>query len=122
MERLTNRLPNGTAYVVSETGSEGVGHLTTQRRLPEVITRLAAYEDTGLTPEEINAIANTTELRINRTFTDAVWEELRQMLKRGGHLRVLTENELNAEVCVRCGAIIPEGRQVCPTCEKEAGL
>lgn len=24
--------------------------------------------------------------------------------------------------CVCCGAIIPEGRQVCPTCEKEACL
>ena len=52
MERLTDRLPDGTAYVVSETGTEGVGHFTTQRRLPEVIARLAAYEDTGLTPRE----------------------------------------------------------------------
>ncbi len=54
MERITDRLPNGTAYVKSETGTEGVGAFTTQRRIPEIITRLAAYEDTGLTPEEVN--------------------------------------------------------------------
>lgn len=56
MDRLTNRLQNGTAYVVSETGTEGTGHFTTQRRLPELISRLASYEDTGLTPEEINKL------------------------------------------------------------------
>lgn len=59
MERLTNRLPDGTVYVVSETGDEGVGHFTTQRRLPELVTRLAAYEDTGLAPEEIRAVVLT---------------------------------------------------------------
>lgn len=25
---------------------------------------------------------------------------------------------MNAETCIICGAIIPEGRQVCPQCEK----
>ena len=25
---------------------------------------------------------------------------------------------MNAEKCVCCGAVIPEGRQVCPSCEK----
>lgn len=53
MNRLTNRLSDGTAYVVSETGTEGVGAITTQRRLPELIARLAQYEDTGLEPDEI---------------------------------------------------------------------
>lgn len=56
MERLTDRLQNGNAYVVSETGTEGTGYMTTQRRLPELIARLASYEDTGLTPEEINKL------------------------------------------------------------------
>lgn len=27
---------------------------------------------------------------------------------------------MNNNRCVCCGAIIPEGRQVCPTCEKKA--
>lgn len=53
MNRLTARTDNGTAYITSETGEEGVGHFTTQRRLPELISRLAAYEDTGFSPEEI---------------------------------------------------------------------
>ena len=26
----------------------------------------------------------------------------------------------NAERCVCCGEIIPEGRQICPACEKKA--
>lgn len=86
MERLTNRHPDGTAYVVSEAGTKGVG------RLLKLITRLAAYEDTGLTPEEIKKL---------KDFTAA---------------------NLNVNTCVCCGEIIPEGRQVCPACEKEAGL
>ena len=54
--RITCRMDDGTAYVQSETGTEGVGFLTTQRRTPEMISRLAAYEDTGLSPDEIVAI------------------------------------------------------------------
>ena len=30
--------------------------------------------------------------------------------------------ERNAEHCVCCGAVVPEGRQVCPNCEKAGGL
>lgn len=26
---------------------------------------------------------------------------------------------MNAEKCVCCGAVIPEGRQVCPSCEND---
>ncbi len=53
MKRLTDRTAYGLAYVKSETGVEGIGAATTQRRLPELISRLAAYEDTGLEPEEV---------------------------------------------------------------------
>ena len=28
---------------------------------------------------------------------------------------------MNDNRCVCCGRVIPEGRQVCPICEKEAG-
>ena len=28
---------------------------------------------------------------------------------------------VDAERCVMCGEIIPEGRQVCPVCEKNGG-
>lgn len=43
--RLTNRMQNGCAYVQSETGKEGVGYYTTQRRLPELITFTCKVED-----------------------------------------------------------------------------
>ena len=43
--RLTNRMQDGCAYVQSETGKEGVGYYTTQRRLPELITFTCKVED-----------------------------------------------------------------------------
>lgn len=52
MERITGRLNDGAVFVHSETGDEGVGYDTIPRRLHEIITRLAAYEDTGLEPED----------------------------------------------------------------------
>lgn len=45
MERLTNRTSDGMIYVVSETGNEGVGHFTTQRRLPELMQKVCEYEE-----------------------------------------------------------------------------
>lgn len=44
MNRLSERLPNGLGAVVKP----GYG-------LPEALEKLAAYEDTGLTPAEIEA-------------------------------------------------------------------
>ena len=88
----------------------------------EVLRRLAAYEDTGLTPEELKRLKDLTVLRIEKPLTDDELEELRRVLKQQpGTLRVLTETDLNADTCVCCGEIIPEGRQVCPPCEMEAG-
>ncbi len=29
---------------------------------------------------------------------------------------------MNNNRCISCGAIIPEGRQVCPNCERKAGI
>lgn len=45
MNRMTSRMADGTAYIKSETGTEGVGYYTTKRRIPEMISRLAKYED-----------------------------------------------------------------------------
>lgn len=36
---------DGTPFVISETGKEGAGHYTTMRRLPDLISKLAKYED-----------------------------------------------------------------------------
>lgn len=44
-DRITGKLQDGTVFVRSETGNEGVGHFTTQRRLPEIIIKLAKLED-----------------------------------------------------------------------------
>ena len=82
MERLTERLNNGAAYVVSETGTEGVGHYTTQRRLPEVITRLAAYEDTGLTPEQIATMARAAAI-VKSAMGERTLEWLMEKLQEG---------------------------------------
>lgn len=90
-------------------------------QISEVLHRLAAYEETGLTPEEIKAMTSTTELRMNRELTDAEVEELREMLKQQpGTIMACVEDK--EDVCVCCGGIVPEGRQACPKCEAEAGL
>lgn len=88
MERLTGRLPDGTAYVVSETGTEGTGHFTTQRRLPELITRLAAYEDTGLEPEYIRELMDDAH---------AMHDELKRYreAEKSGRLVVLPTEDFN---------------------------
>lgn len=44
-KRITGRMSDGTPFVLSETGNEGVGYITTQRRLPEIIIKLAKLED-----------------------------------------------------------------------------
>lgn len=60
-------------------------------QISEVLERLAAYEDTGLTPEELNRIKATTELRIEMAHTDEKLEELRRMAEQNSTLRVLME-------------------------------
>lgn len=51
MERLTYKGKNGKVYVKGDGYYNGV-----RLRLDEIASRLAAYEDTGLEPEEIRAI------------------------------------------------------------------
>lgn len=114
MERLTIRCGDGVLIADSIDGKYDACEV-----IDILAARLAAYEDTGLTPEQIKAMTSTTVLRIDRTLTDAEVEELREMLKQPGTLRVLTAADLNADACASCGAIVPEGRQVCPQCEAE---
>ena len=56
MDRITDKTDNGMIYVKSETGEEGVGFLTTQRRLPDIIRKLYEYEELGLTPVQVSEI------------------------------------------------------------------
>ena len=120
MERLTKSNDNGMAWYKSDMLLLEPCELS-YSQVGKVLRRLAAYEDTGLTPEEIKAITSTTELRINNTLTEAEARELMGMLKRHpGTLMVCAEDK--ADVCVCCGEYVPEGRQVCQPCETEAGL
>ena len=68
MRRITDHLPGGGIYVKSETGAEGTGAATTQRRLHEIIGRLAAYEDTGLEPDQIMEL----KAEVERIYTALV--------------------------------------------------
>lgn len=83
MKRITGRLPNGMAFVRSETGDEGTGAYTTQRRVPEMIGKLAAYEDTGWEPEEINPqiewIPTRKQLPRNEYFKYKCWATIRNI-------------------------------------------
>lgn len=91
MERLTDRTEDGIAYVKSETGVEGVGVSTTQRRLPELIARLAAYEDTGLEPEDLKKPFNE----------DAILKLAAQYLKTTpDHLKELVQAEKDGQLVV----------------------
>lgn len=55
MDRLTYRQENGKAAFRSGTPVENV------QRYPAMLDRLAAYEDTGLEPEEITEYLNATD-------------------------------------------------------------
>lgn len=96
MERLTKRC--GDAVLIADSIDE---RYSANEVIDILAERLAAYEETGLTPEEIKAITSTTELRINKDLTEAEAEELRQMLREHpGFLMVCGEDK--ADVCVTC--------------------
>lgn len=83
MKRITDRLPDGTAYVKSEAEGGETGAFTTQRRVPEMIGKLAAYEDTGWEPEEINPqigwIPTSKQLPKNEYFKYRCWATIKHI-------------------------------------------
>ena len=109
MDRLTH-INKGMAWYKSDLLLLEPSEMS-HSQISEVLHRLAAYEETGLTPEEIKTITSTTELHINNTLTRAEVEELMGTLK-----------QQPGTLCVCCGEYVPEGRQVYPACETEAGL
>lgn len=92
-------------YVRSETGKEGVGHATTQRRLPDLISRLASYEDTGLEPQEISTLCAMSE---RARMVDLLRLEEYQALGPIDHLRELAQAEKD-------GCLIVHGRWIKPS-------
>lgn len=85
MKRLTGRAPDGTAYLYNMGGTNAA------------IDRLAAYEDTGLEPEELGYIARAK--RGEHMVTD---EELRQAGVSRAEINALEE----------IAAVIAEGRPI----------
>lgn len=67
MERLTKRNENGKAMFGREYGEPPYPVVT-----QEFLDRLAAYEDTGLSPEEVKDMAENAETRL-LTFLEAMY-------------------------------------------------
>lgn len=58
MERLTVRTPKGAALEMGDLYlNEGAARADLMERYLVAVERLAAYEDTGLTPEEVTELA-----------------------------------------------------------------
>jgi RNA polymerase-binding transcription factor DksA len=61
---------------------------------------------------------NWTEWTIVDNYDDAV-KHAKRAEEAGYCARIIDkEQEMNQETCVSCGEVIPEGRQVCPNCER----
>lgn len=87
MERLTQRT-NGVVVYVGTHNEEAGGQTAfevSSRGIREILARLAAYEDAGLTPEEINDLASVreispeTEYAINK-HADSIIDRLDKLL------------------------------------------
>lgn len=91
MERLTKRSKNGGVYFPEEL--VGVTLVPDNITIHRLLWRLAAYEDTGLEPEQCKNAKNIIEL----AFSDdmAKVERIRKLLKadKEGRLMVLPEGE-----------------------------
>lgn len=129
MERMTDHMVGGGIYVKSETGTEGTGAATTQRRLPEIIRRLCEYEDTGLTPKQINGL-RAGALRSDKTMHKAYNTALARRHygatcpRCGGLLSVAYhEDRLYSVKCESCEILtLVEARNPCDAQYKAGGI
>ncbi len=121
MERLTVKRPDGRWAIAM---SEGEKPRDQFEKIPKVIDRLAAYEDTGLEPEQVKDMAENAETRL-LTWFEATYGysvgELMDLLeaKQESRLAVLStpmiplvqsEDSMNTDVyCPRCGESVSGG-------------
>ena len=108
MERLTKRI-NGVEVYVGAKNSYSTGQIPCEVEpagVREMMDRLAAYEDTGLTPEEINDLASVREIppeaeyAINK-HADSIIERLDKLLAQTDddvRLRELAEADRSGRV------------------------
>ena len=83
-------------------------------------------KQTKLLVAEVRMIADTVENQYCRDILLEAADRLEETDKIAEHYRRLAEkrikrrrNKKAVETCICCGATIPEGRQICPQCEKE---
>ena len=108
MERLTYRLKTGEVLMATEYEEK----YTMDEWIVMLQCRLAAYEDTGLTPEEINDLASVREISPEAEYAinkhaDNIIERLDKLLHQmddDARLRELAEADKDGRVVV-----LPEG-------------
>ena len=101
------------------------------RRIPsaDVVPR-SELERVNVELDAMRGAANSYKLHYENARKE-IGEEIYRIIGDGDNetwicllIRKLADNltgkgeALNAETCVVCGNVIPEGRQVCPTCER----
>ena len=106
MERLTKRLPDGKAVMDCDSCEQKKDkQCTLYECRASLIKRLAAYEDTGLTPEEVTA---ATAALMGKTLAEITEFEgvplarLRELAEaeKAGRIRIIPESQ--NETCGHC--------------------
>lgn len=107
MERLTIRDQDGEAYWADARCAGGGYRMTNDKRDQARLDRLAAYEDTGLEPEEISAVAGLASTNcaraadgIDKLLADDTELASYRALGPIDHLRELVEAERDGRVVV----------------------
>ena len=98
MKRLTTYRADGRAAIANN------GNATPKQKvlkIPKVIDRLAAYEDTGLEPEEIGLLAKQSKLYVD-SCGELPLKRIRELAQadRDGRVRI----EEKTYQCPKCGA------------------
>lgn len=110
MERLTQRT-NGVVVYVGAHNEEAGGQIPCEvgpQGVREILARLAEYEDTGLTPEEINDLASVREISPEAEYAinkhaDSIIDRLDKLLAQTNdddRLRELAEADKEDRVVV----------------------
>ena len=131
MERLTKRLEDGQAVFHECNGTCGTCDGANCYCIGPMVDRLAAYEDTGLEPEEINDMAlEVATLKTIESMYDGLGnpDHLRDLLKaeQDGQLVLLDEpmrplvwgdKDHDTILCPRCLCDLMGGFEYAPSCE-----
>ena len=126
MERLTKRIDGRLVFP-----SELIGVMMTPSNdtMFQILTRLAAYEDTGLEPEDLKKAFNETAiLKLAAQALSTTPDHLRDLLQaeQDGRLVVLDEpmrplvwgdKEHDTILCPRCLCDLMGGFEYAPSCE-----